>query len=185
MERSEDDFISKSERKRRYTALQDVGAALVKLSREQLARIDMPEELREAVLACQSFTRHEAVRRQMQYIGKVMRDIDSARIAEQLAALEAPSKRQTALFHVAEKWRDELLADPAAIERFEREFPQADAARVKALLETARRKTGKHETRHTRELFHAVNAAVQEAAKTGGSQEPGRGPKRMNRGLAP
>jgi ribosome-associated protein len=165
MERSEDEFISKSERKRRYTALQDVGAALVKLSREQLARIDMPEELREAVLECKRFTRHEAIRRQMQYIGKIMRGVDAAPIAEQLAALEAPSKRQTALFHVAEKWRDELLADPSAMARFERDFPNADAGRVKALLEAARGKAGKSEPRHARELFHAVNAAVQGAAK--------------------
>jgi ribosome-associated protein len=166
MERSEDEFISKSERKRRSTALQDVGAALVKLSREQLGRVEMPEELREALLECKRLTKHEALRRQMQYIGKVMRGIDVAPIAEQLAAMEAPSKRQTALFHVAEKWRDELLADPSAMERFQREFPRADAQRVKSLVEAARSgKKGRHEPKHTRELFHAVNAAVQEAGK--------------------
>ena len=166
MERSEDEFISKSERKRRSTALQDVGEALVKLSREQLGRIDMPEELREAVLECKRLTKHEAIRRQMQYIGKVMRGIEVAPIAERLAAMEAPSKRQTALFHVAERWRDELIGDPAAMERFQREFPNADAGRLKALVEAARAgKAGRHEPRHARELFHAVNAAVQEAGK--------------------
>ena len=99
MERSEDEFISKSERKRRSTALQDVGVALVKLSHEQLTRIDMPEELREAVLECKRFTRHEAIRRQMQYIGKIIRGIDAAPIAAQLTAMQAPTRRQTALFH--------------------------------------------------------------------------------------
>ena len=167
MERSEDEFISKSERKRRNTALQDVGAALVKLSREQLARIDMPENLREAVTACQRITKHEARRRQMQYIGKIMRNVDAGPIAEQLAALEAPSKRQTALFHLAEKWRDELLADPRAIERFAREFPHANANRVQALLEAARtEKAAKRAPKHLRELFHALNAVVQEAARS-------------------
>ena len=55
-----DEFISKTRRKKEMRQLQDVGAALVELSREQLARIDMPESLREAVAACQSITKHEA-----------------------------------------------------------------------------------------------------------------------------
>jgi ribosome-associated protein len=157
-----DEFISKTRRKRQSTALQETGAALVRLSREQLARIEMPEALREAVLECKGFNKHEAIRRQMQYIGKLMREIDAAPIEAQLAALQAPSKRQTALFHVAEKWRDELLADPAAIERFRREFPAADAERVGTLAEAARAERGKQGApRRARELFHAVNAAVQ------------------------
>src|SRR5437763_1816474 len=100
----EDDFISKTRRKQQMRELQDLVAALVKLSKEQLGRIDMPENLRDAIEDCRRFTKHEAIRRQMQYIGRVMRDIDAAPIAAQLAQIEAPSKRQTALFHVAEKW---------------------------------------------------------------------------------
>lgn len=153
------EFISKSERKRQATAMQDVGAELVKLSDEQLARIDLPEDLREALLECKRFNKHEAVRRQMQYIGKLMRGIDTAPIVGQLMALKAPSRRQTALFHVAEKWRDELQADPAALARFEREFPAADVALVRRLLGAART------TRQARELFHAINAIVQQAAR--------------------
>ena len=164
MEGSEEDFISKTRRKKDATALQDVGSALVKLSREQLARIDMPEELREAVLQCQRFNKHEAIRRQVQYIGKLMRHIDPAPIVAQLSALEAPSRKQTALFHVAEKWRDELLDDPKAAERFEREFPHADVKRVRALAEAARAERAAHRApKHVRELFHAVNAIVQDA----------------------
>lgn len=162
----DDEFISKTQRKRASTALQDLGAALVKLSREQLARIDMPEPLREAVLDCKRFTRHEAIRRQRQYIGKLMREIDAAPIADQLAAIEAPSRKQTALFHVAEKWRDDLIADPGAMARFEREFPHANATRVRALLEAARAERAAHRApKHLRELFHAVSAAVQSAAR--------------------
>ena len=161
-----DDFISKTRRKKESRQLQDVGAALVELSREQLARIEMPETLREAVMACQRITKHEARRRQMQYIGKIMRNVDAGPIAEQLAALEAPSKRQTALFHVAEKWRDDLLADPFAMERFAREFPHANAKRVQALLEAARaERAAKRAPKYVRERFHAVNAVVQEAAR--------------------
>jgi ribosome-associated protein len=163
---SDDDFISKTRRKKEMRQLQDVGAALVELSREQLARIDMPENLREAVTACQGITKHEARRRQIQYIGKIMRNVDAGPIAEQLAGLEAPSKKQTALFHVAEKWRDDLLADAEAMARFEREFPHAELHRIRQLLEAARaERAAKRAPKHVRELFHAVNAAVQEAAR--------------------
>ncbi len=163
---SDDEFISKTRRKKEMRELQDVGAALVKLSREQLARIEMPDNLREAVTACQAITKHEARRRQMQWIGKIMRHVDAVPIAEQLAALEAPSKKQTALFHVAEKWRDDLVADPGAMARFEREFPHADNNRVRALLEATRAERAAHRApKHLRELFHAVSAAVQAAAK--------------------
>ena len=64
---------SKSQRKREMTALQDLGGELVALSKERLAKIDMPERLRDALLEAQRITSHEARRRQMQYIGKIMR----------------------------------------------------------------------------------------------------------------
>src|SRR5690242_11964609 len=121
----DDDFISKTRRKKQMTALQDLGAELVKLSPEQLARIEMPEELREAILECKRFSKHEAVRRQKQYIGRIMRDMDADPIARQLEAMHAPSRIQTALFHRAEEWRTEIVARDEAIEQFVREFPEA------------------------------------------------------------
>ena len=161
----EDDFISKTRRKRQMADLQRLGAELVDLSAEQLARVEMPELLRDAVVACRTVTKHEARRRQMQYIGRIMRSIDSGPIAEALEGLQSPSKKQTALFHVAEKWRDELLDDPQAIVRFEREFPHADAHRVRVLIEAVRgERAAKRAPKHFRELFHAINAAVQQHA---------------------
>jgi ribosome-associated protein len=162
----EDEFISKTRRKRQAHDLQDLGKALVKLSKEQLARIDMPESLREAIVECRRFTRHEAIRRQMQYIGRIMRDLDAAPIAAQLAQIEAPSRRQTALFHVAERWRDELVAQPEAIARFVHEFPQADPDRLRLLAEKAReeKRTSKPPKRY-RELFHVLNTLLQDHAR--------------------
>ena len=71
-----DNFISKTRRKRQMRELQDVGAALVKLSPEVIQRLQLPEALREAVLECKRFTKHEAIRRQMQYIGRIMRALE-------------------------------------------------------------------------------------------------------------
>jgi len=162
----EGDFISKTRRKRQMKDLQDVGAALVKLSAEQLARLDLPESLRDAVLECKRFTKHEAIRRQMQYIGRIMREIDAGPIAEQLARLEAPSRRHTALFHVAERWRTEILADPGAVARFVKEFPEADPHRLRELADTAREEQrGSKPPRNFRELFHVLNAIVQDHAR--------------------
>ena len=160
-----DDFISKTQRKKQMTELQDVGAALVKLTADQVKRLDLPESLREAVLECQGISKHEARRRQMQYIGRLMRNIDAAPIVEKLAALSAPSKKDTALFHVAEKWRDEMMADVRAVERFAREFPHADSHKIGAVAEAARvERAAKRAPKHFRELFHLLNAAVRQQA---------------------
>jgi ribosome-associated protein len=160
----EDDFISKTRRKREARQLQDVGAGLVALSKEELSRIDMPEELREAVVECQGITKHEGRRRQMQYIGKIMRNLDAGPIAAQLAAMHAPSKRQTALFHLAEKWRDELIADPEAVKRLALEFTEVDLNQLRTLAEKARaeKESGAPTPKNGRLLFHALNALIQD-----------------------
>jgi ribosome-associated protein len=162
----EDDFISKTRRKRQMRDLQDVGSALVDLSEEQLARLDLPETLRDAVLACKHITKHEARRRQMQYIGKIMRHVDAAPIAERLRAFDAPSDRDTALLHLAEKWRQDLLADPEAMARFTREFPEADAGHLGNLVKGALdERRASRPPRCFRELFHAVNTLIQDHAR--------------------
>ena len=162
----DDDFISKTRRKREARNLQDVGAALVALSQEQLGRLALPERLLDAVIACKTITKHEARRRQIQYIGRLMRDVDSAPIAEQLRAIESPSKRDTALLHLAEKWREDFLADDEAIARFSREFPEADQDHLRNLVRGAQEeKRASKPPKKYRELFHAVNDLIQDHAR--------------------
>jgi ribosome-associated protein len=164
----ESDFskVSKTRRKQQMHELQSVGKMLVKLSPEKLARIHLPEALREAVADAQRMTKHEAVRRQMQYIGRLMRDVDAEPIVEQLNALEAPSRKQTAIFHVAERWRLALIDDPAAVSGFVKEFPEADADRLKALaLDAAEEKRTGRPPRQFRELFHVLNAILQDHSR--------------------
>jgi ribosome-associated protein len=118
------------------------------------------------VLECRRFTKHEAIRRQMQYIGKLMRDVDAEPIAAQIASLKAPTQRDNALFHLAEEWRSKLLADPLAVERFEREFPHADANKLRALMRAAAEERGAGRApKHFRELFHFVNEQLQQQAR--------------------
>jgi hypothetical protein len=82
---------SKSQKKRDMHALQEMGAELVELSAERLARIDMPDDLREALREAQRLTKHEARRRQMQYIGRLMRDVDPAPLREALDVVKGAS----------------------------------------------------------------------------------------------
>jgi ribosome-associated protein len=163
----EDDFISKTQRKRQMTELQDLGEALAKLPPDQLKRIQMPEYLREALEEARRVTGHEGLRRHMQYIGKIMRTIEAGPISEQLAQLQAPSRKQTALFHVAEKWRTDLLDDPNALARFAHAFPDADPASVGELVAKVRveRKTPGKSPKYFRELFHLLNGLVQDHAR--------------------
>ena len=90
---SDDRRPSKTERKKAVHALQDLGVELVALSEEQLAAIELPERLRDAVLEAQRITSREARRRQLQYIGKLMRKVDAAPIRAALAALRAQPRR--------------------------------------------------------------------------------------------
>ena len=157
---------SKTQRKKAMHELRDLGAELVELSNERLAAIELPERLRDAVMDARRITAHGARRRQMQYIGRIMRDIDAGPIAAQLAAMTAPTRRQSALFHAAERWRSEMLADPAAIARFLHEFPEADPHALRKLLADAREeRDAERAPRHYRELFHWLNAVIQDHAR--------------------
>jgi ribosome-associated protein len=160
------EFISKTQRKKQMHDVQSLGVALTKLSPEQLARLDMPETLRDAILEAKRFTKHEAIRRQAQYIGRIMRNMDVEPLAAQLAAMHAPTNRDTALFHLAEQWRTDILADPATtIARFVSEFPGIDARALAALAEKARaERDAERAPKHYRELFHTLNAAIRKAA---------------------
>jgi ribosome-associated protein len=150
--------LSKTRRKRQALDAQALGVALTALRRDQLEAFALPDRLLAAIRDCQAMTKHEAVRRQRQYIGKLMRASDIDAIAARLAALNAPAARETAEFHRVERWRDQLLADPDAAGRFEASFPGANAAALRTLALEARaeREAGKPPRRY-RELFQAIS----------------------------
>jgi len=129
--------ISKSEMKRRSLALQAVGEELVGLSVETLRKFNLPESLHDALLDAKRINpnKHGGMSRQMQYIGKLMRQIDAAPIVAQLDQLKAPSQKETALHHLAEQWRTRLLADPSALGAFRNEIMSASDDQVLAELE--------------------------------------------------
>jgi ribosome-associated protein len=157
-------LISKTRRKKQSHDLQAVGIALTKLPADQLAKVELPERLREAIVAARSITKHEALRRQMQWIGKLMRHIDAAPIVAQLDGFNAPASRETAHFHRVEKWRDAILAGDDGIARFVAEFPAADGKQLMRLAAAAREeREAERPPKRFRELFQVLNALLADA----------------------
>ena len=128
---------SKSQRKRESHSLQDLGKQLAELSPAKLKSLNLPEELFTAITEYKRFNKWEALRRQMQYIGRLMRDIDPAPIAAQIDSWSHSTRADVAAFHDVEKWRDRLLAEPAALEEFCAAHPSADRAKLAALINRA------------------------------------------------
>lgn len=130
---------SKSQRKREMTALQDLGEALVKLPASQLEKFDLPDNLQAAVMEARRLTSHGAIRRQMQYIGKLMRGVETEPIAEQLAAIRGESAAAKAEFHALERWRDRLIGDDGALTEWLAHHPDGDAQQLRQLIRNARK----------------------------------------------
>jgi ribosome-associated protein len=145
--------------------LQALGAALVELTEAQLQGLELDEDLRRAVQEARRITSHEARRRQMQYIGRLMRDVDPAPIRARLEAIEGGSAEATARHKRLEQLRERLLGDDAALTDFLAAHPGADAQALRTLIRNARReqKEGRP-PRAFRELFRAIKSLDAAAA---------------------
>jgi ribosome-associated protein len=154
--------VSKTQRKKQVAGLQDLGAELVALSDEQLARIELPERLRDAVMDARRITTFEAKRRQLQYIGKLMRGVDAGPIRAVLDAALARSRGEAAAHKRVEAWRERLLADPEAVGELLTEYPGADGRRLRALVRAALRERAEtRPLRAFRELYQALRALIE------------------------
>jgi ribosome-associated protein len=154
----EDDRPSKSQRKRDSDALQDLGAALVALSSERLAKIEMSDRLRDAVREAQRLTKNEAKRRQRQYIGKLMRTEDPAPIRAALDAIAGVSAAENERMHRLERLRSQLLEDePAALAEITAAHPGADIQHLRQLRRNAiKEKEQNRPPRAFREIFQVL-----------------------------
>ena len=151
--------VSKTKRKQEMHELQALGAALVELPEARLRALALADDLHEAVLEARRISSHEARRRQLQYIGRLMRDVDPAPIRAALEALEGSSAQATARHRRLEQLRDRLLADDAALTDFLAARPLADAQALRTLIRNARReqKEGRP-PRAFRELFRTLKS---------------------------
>jgi len=150
---------SKSQQKRDAEAAQVLGAELAELTTAQLkllcGKLDLPDKLNEALLMCGSIKAREARRRQLQYIGKLMRDIDTAPIQQGLAQVKRGGQVETAQLHLIERWRERLLTEGKdAYNELLRRYPHADAAQIQHLIASAAKESvQKQPPRSSRQLF--------------------------------
>ncbi|OIP11472.1 MAG: hypothetical protein AUK49_00815 [Betaproteobacteria bacterium CG2_30_68_42] len=153
---------SKTLRKREMQELQELGERLVALPDAELARLEaLPETLRGAVAEARRITRHEARRRQMQYIGRLMRAIDPEPVRNLLDAVQGRSARARELQHELERCRARMLEDEAAIDAFAAARPGADAERLRVLRRNALREAaGNEPPRSSRQLFRLLREIV-------------------------
>ena len=130
---------SKTRMKQASHDLQTLGKALAELSAERFAAIDMPEALRDAITEFRRTKSFEGKRRQMQYVGKLMRSADEAALREAVAAATVGSAKDTLMLHETERWRAELMADDAALDTWLAEHPDTDTQQLRSLVRAARR----------------------------------------------
>jgi len=151
---------SKTQLKSQMHELQQLGQALTALPAERLNGLQLPERLREAIDEFKRTRSHEGRRRQLQYIGKLMRTVDAEPLRAAVAADRLGPATQALELHEAERWRLELVNDDDALARWSSVHPEGDANRLRTLVLAARREAGlppgQRHGRAWRELFRYV-----------------------------
>lgn len=159
---------SKSSRKREMHALQGLGEQLVALSADQLAKVPIPDDLFAAVKDAKRFTKHEARRRQMQYIGRLMRHIDPEPIQAQLDVFNGVSKAEVARQHRLERLRTEFMENEQVAGQIAETWPGADLQHLRVLRRNALKERDHNKPpRAFRELFRVLRDLDENAGDEG------------------
>lgn len=171
---------SKTRLKQQSHDLQALGLAVSELSDQRLAKLELPEGLRDAIEQYRRTRSHEGRRRQLQYVGKLMRNVDAEPLREAVAASKLGSARDTLVLHETERWRDALLADDEALTRWLAEHADAqtsaDIQHLRSLVRAARRDAAlpveRRNPRSVRELFQTLRPLVAAAVAAQLDTEP-------------
>ena len=165
-----EDKPSKTQRKRTMHTLQKMGEQLVELNDKQLDELELPEILVDAIRETRRINKFGARKRQMQFIGKLMRQVDSAPIQKKIDVWQQRSLNQNALLHQTERWRERILTDAEALTEFAKNYPIADLQQIRVLARNVvkERKTDKL-SKSYRMLFQALQTVIseQEEQKSG------------------
>ncbi|MDO5058742.1 MAG: ribosome biogenesis factor YjgA [Neisseria sp.] len=161
MTEQNEEWVSKTQMKKRMNELQDLGMELTKLSNETLKKIGLPEDLHEAVREYKKITSNGATKRQTQYIGRLMRDIDPAPIRDFLAKLKGENTAHNAFLQRVEQARERLIADDTALTAFIAEHPHADAGVLRTLIRNIRKEKEQNKPpKNFRALYQEIKAVM-------------------------
>ncbi len=149
------DYKSKTYKKREAESLQVLGEKLLKLSSDQLKEIRLPEEIDRAITFAKSIKQRIALRRQLQYIGTLMRKIDPEPIQEAIENIEQGNYMKAMEFKETETWRDRLISgDTALVTELLGKYPVADRQQLTQLVRNARKEKEQNKPpRSSRALF--------------------------------
>jgi ribosome-associated protein len=177
---------SRSVAKEESTELQKLGEQLLTLSAAAIAKLDLPEKLVDAVAEAKRITNFEGKRRQMQYIGKLMRKVEPEPIRIAVEEAKTGSAKDTLALHRAELWRDDLIANDDALARWMKEHPSVpnapegssyDTQQLRALVRQARKdllagKPGEapRQGRAYRDIFQLVRGVLRGASEPGANE---------------
>ena len=164
---------SKTQLKAEADEKQALGEALLTLRADLMARLDLPDKLLDALKEARRITNFEGRRRQMQFIGKLMRPLDMTPIRAAIDEQANGSADLTLALHLAEQWRDKLIASDDALSQWLTDYPATDSQQLRALIRQVRKDIAKPETpgeapRHGksyREIFQLVKLAMAEEPK--------------------
>ncbi len=164
---------SKTQLKAEADEKQALGEALLTLRTDLMVRLDLPDKLLDALKEAKRITNFEGRRRQMQFIGKLMRTLDMTPIRAAIDEQANGSADLTLALHLAEQWRDKLMESDDALSQWLTDYPATDSQQLRALIRQARKDMAKPETpgeapRHAksyREIFQLVKLAMAEEAK--------------------
>ena len=157
MNGNNEEWVSKTQMKKRMDELQDLGMELTRLSDETLKKIGLPEDLMQAVRDYKKITSNGALKRQNQYIGRLMRETDPAPIRAFLAKLKGENRAHNAFLQRVEQMRERLLADDDALTAFVAQYPHADAGSLRTLIRNARKEAEQNKPpKNFRALYQEV-----------------------------
>ncbi|MDN3638915.1 ribosome biogenesis factor YjgA [Simiduia curdlanivorans] len=153
---------SRTQIKNEATALQQLGAKLCDLNKDQLSKIPLPETLQLAIVEMGRIKTNSAKRRHMQFIGRLMREADHEAIAAAYQGLMQVSEQHVLQQHLAERWRDRFIADgDDAINEFMLDYPQADRQQLRQLVRTAKSELERSKPpAAARKVFRAIRDTI-------------------------
>jgi ribosome-associated protein len=165
---------SRNQLKQQMQDLQELGEALAGLPAERLAALKIEERLRDAITELHRTRSFEGKRRQIQYIGKLMKFEDPEPLKEAVASYRVGSAKDTLAMHQAEYWRDQLLDNDEALANWVKEYPQTDVQEMRSLVRSARKEKvepGARRGRAYRDLFQMVKSLMTDVPAAEGEDD--------------
>lgn len=154
---------SKTRRKKNMQALQKIGEVLVKLPAVELAGIPLETALAAAITEARTLKNHEGKRRQLQYIGRLMRDTDLEPIQAALNRIQQKALQNKSKLHATEQWRDQFIAKgDELLQDFLQKFPMTEVQKLRQLIRNAQKDLQEHKNRgHETALFRYLRELIE------------------------